>query len=228
MEVSLRPQTCRKKLEDGSLNLQKKGTIAGKNMQYVLVVDDSFPLREYIMKPFNRKVATPTRKIFNHRVFGIIVERFSVLQKHISLIDLTKVHYIVMACCALHNSLHSKLTPFECLDEEEFESGNVMPGPHCNESMSRSKTACHPTNSAELLAGRPAELREFPQANSPDDLPAGRHIHASFAFQARTVQANRKAELYVYDGPKHYLHFNFGVPKTILIRHEKYRPESGW
>ncbi|KAJ8879018.1 hypothetical protein PR048_019624 [Dryococelus australis] len=51
------------------------------------------------------------------------------------------------------------------------------------------------------LAGRPAELREFPQANSPDDLPAGRHIQGSFAFQARTVQAEQKAELYMYGGP---------------------------
>ncbi|KAJ8893277.1 hypothetical protein PR048_005868 [Dryococelus australis] len=133
-----------KKLGDGSLNLPKEGTVVGKNMR--------------------RKVATPARKIFNYRlsracrmiesVFGIIVERFGVLQKSISLIDLTKVHHIVMACCALQNFLRSKVphqcTPLECLDEE-FESGNATPGPRCNESTSLSKTACHPTNSAKLV-----------------------------------------------------------------------------
>ncbi|KAJ8879017.1 hypothetical protein PR048_019623 [Dryococelus australis] len=70
-------------------------------MQYVPVVNDAFPLREYTMKPFSHKVATPARKIFNYRVF---------------------VHHIVMACCALHNFLCSKVphqyTPLECLDEE--------------------------------------------------------------------------------------------------------------
>ncbi|KAJ8866231.1 hypothetical protein PR048_032074, partial [Dryococelus australis] len=129
----------------------KGGNCRWKNMRYVLGADDAIPLREYIMKSFSRKVATPSRKIFNYRlcrahrmierVFGIIVEIF--------------VRHIVMACCALHNFLRSKAphqyTSLECLDEEEFESGNATPGPRCNESMSLSKTACHPTNSAELV-----------------------------------------------------------------------------
>ncbi|KAJ8892325.1 hypothetical protein PR048_004905 [Dryococelus australis] len=70
-----------KNLEDGRLNLQKEGTIAEKNVRYVLVMDDAFPLREYIMKPCSHKVATPAHKIFNYRVFGIIVERYGVSQK---------------------------------------------------------------------------------------------------------------------------------------------------
>ncbi|KAJ8870153.1 hypothetical protein PR048_029165 [Dryococelus australis] len=248
MEVSEISHLSRK-LEDGSLHFPKEGTIAGKNMRYVLVVDDSFPLMEYVMKPFSRKVATRARKIFSYLVFGIIVERF--------------VHHIVTTCCALHNFLRSKVphqyTPLECLGKE-FESGDVATGPRCNEPMSLSKTACQPTNSAELvresfveyfnngqvslatkvywveaflysyslpiftrvysklsdstqrdrpvgksthvssayeLAGRPAELREFPQANSPDDFPSDRHTRSSFVFQDRTVQADRKAELTV-------------------------------
>jgi hypothetical protein len=43
---------------------------------------------------------------------------------------------------------------------------------------------------------------ELPQANSPNDLPAGRTIHMRSAFQVWTVQAERKAKLYVYRGPK--------------------------
>jgi hypothetical protein len=72
-------------------------------------------------------------------VFGIIVERFAVLQKPISLIDFTSVCHTVMACCALHNFLGSKIpgryTPFECLDDEDFETGNVTPGYCCNKFM---------------------------------------------------------------------------------------------
>ncbi|KAJ8894960.1 hypothetical protein PR048_000268 [Dryococelus australis] len=132
----------------------KGGNYRWKNMRYVLVVDDVFPLREYAMKPFIRKVATPAGKIFNYRVFSTIVEKFGIVHKPISLIDLTKVHHIVMACCAIHSSLRSKVphqyTPLGCLDEE-FESGNVTPGPRCNESTSLSKTACHPTDSAKLV-----------------------------------------------------------------------------
>ncbi|KAJ8892828.1 hypothetical protein PR048_005409 [Dryococelus australis] len=116
----------------------KGGNYRWKKKMYMLVADDAFPLREYIMKPLSPST------IFNYRVFGIIVERFGVLQKPLSLIDFTQTHHIVMACCALHNFLHSKVpyqyTPLEYLDEEEFESGNVMPGPHCNESTSLSKT----------------------------------------------------------------------------------------
>jgi hypothetical protein len=42
---------------------------------------------------------------------------------------------------------------------------------------------------------------EFPQANSPNDLPAGPTIHMRSAFQVWTVQAERKVKLYVYGGP---------------------------
>ncbi|KAJ8876533.1 hypothetical protein PR048_020978 [Dryococelus australis] len=109
-------------------------------MRYVLVANDAFPLREYIMKPFSRKVATPANKIFSYR-----------LSRARRMIE---IHHIVMACCTLHNFLRSKVhqkTPLESLDEEELKSGNVSPGPRCNESMSLSKTSWHPTNSAKLV-----------------------------------------------------------------------------
>jgi hypothetical protein len=42
----------------------------------------------------------------------------------------------------------------------------------------------------------------FRQANSPNDLPAGRTIHVRCAFQLWTVQADLEAKLYVYGRPK--------------------------
>ncbi|KAJ8884456.1 hypothetical protein PR048_016313 [Dryococelus australis] len=124
------------KLEDGSLNLKKEGTIAGKNMRYVLVVDDAFPLREYVVNPFSRKIATPARKIFNYRVFGIIVEKFGYTTL------LWRVAPFTISCVQRNRI---------SLDEEEFESGNVTSGPCCKESMRLRKTARHPNKSAEQV-----------------------------------------------------------------------------
>jgi hypothetical protein len=46
-----------------------------------------------------------------------------------------------------------------------------------------------------------AELMEFRQTNSPNNLPVGRTIHMRSAFQVWTVLANLKVKLYVYGGP---------------------------
>ncbi|KDR10928.1 hypothetical protein L798_14450 [Zootermopsis nevadensis] len=89
-------------------------------------------------------------------VFGIIVERFAVLQKPISFIDLTSVRHIVMACCALHNFLRSKIpnqyTPLQCLDDEDFETGNVTPGYRCNQFMDLERRQWYfPSQDAKLV-----------------------------------------------------------------------------
>ncbi|PNF19897.1 hypothetical protein B7P43_G12288 [Cryptotermes secundus] len=106
-------------LESGSLNVPKETIVAGRNMPFVLVADDAFPLRKDIMKPFSRKVNTPARKIFNYllsrarrmieSVFGIIVERFAVSQEPISIIDLT------MVCCLIRpkKAIHHRYLPKE-------------------------------------------------------------------------------------------------------------------
>ncbi|KAJ8874380.1 hypothetical protein PR048_025228 [Dryococelus australis] len=108
-------------------------------MWYVLVADDSFLLREYVMKPFSQEVAIPARKIFNCRL--PIARRMTVFS-YTTL--LWRVAPVTISCVQRYHIS----TPHR---SEEIESGNVTPGPRCNESMSLSKTACHPTNSAELV-----------------------------------------------------------------------------
>jgi hypothetical protein len=49
--------------------------------------------------------------------------------------------------------------------------------------------------------GLQVDLTELSQSSSPNDWPAGHAIHVIFAFQSSTVQADRKAKLYVYGGP---------------------------
>jgi hypothetical protein len=49
--------------------------------------------------------------------------------------------------------------------------------------------------------GLQVELTKLSQSSSPNDWPAGHAIHVSFAFQSSTLQADRKAKLYVYGRP---------------------------
>jgi hypothetical protein len=52
------------------------------------------------------------------------------------------------------------------------------------------------------LYGLQAQLTDFRQSNSPSDWSAGHTTHVSSAFHSSTVQADRKAKLYMYGVPK--------------------------
>lgn len=96
-----------------------KTTIEEKTLcmpnNYVIVGDDAFPLKMYLMKPYSRcESLTFEQKIFNYRLsrarriventFGIVVSKFQIFEKPINLSP-DKVEKIVLACCALHNRL---------------------------------------------------------------------------------------------------------------------------
>lgn len=145
-----------KKLTNGSLNLPKDGKVDGENLRFVFVADDAFPLTKDILKPFNYRVAEKPRRIFNYRlsrarrmvesVFGILVERFQVLQKPITFITLEKVNTVVVACCYLHNYLRRKIpqsySPREWLDIDNNAIGVSTPGPRASDHMA---LQAHPT-----------------------------------------------------------------------------------
>lgn len=79
-----------------------------------LVGDAAFPLKTYLMKPYPGTQLTTKQKVFNYRLsrarglvestFGILVSRFRVFEKPISLPP-QKTDLIVKACCAIHNWL---------------------------------------------------------------------------------------------------------------------------
>lgn len=125
---------------------------------YVLVADDAFPLKTYIMKLFPfRNLSTPQR-IFNYRlsrarriienVFGIAAARFRILRKPID-VEPAKVIKIVLAICALHNFL---VTNNGCAnkDVDHEVDGQMVPG-----LWRRSVVDMEPT--PRLNAGRPSE-----------------------------------------------------------------------
>ena len=83
-------------------------------LPHVIVGDDAFPLRHYLLKPYPSRQLDISKRIFNYRlsrarrivenVFGILTHRFGIFQKPIPL-EPNKVVTIVLAACALHNFL---------------------------------------------------------------------------------------------------------------------------
>lgn len=90
-------------LEKKLLNIPKDAVIVG---------DDAFPLKTYLLKPYSRRNLTKEEKVFNYRLsrarrisenaFGILVSKFRIFHRAIDLKP-EKVDKIVMACCSLHN-----------------------------------------------------------------------------------------------------------------------------
>lgn len=106
-------------LETNSLNLPNPeilphGTIP---VPHLIVADDAFPLKPYIMKPYSRRNMTYDERIFNYRLsrarrivenaFGILANRFRVFMKPIA-VSPDNVELIVLAACSLHNFLRGR------------------------------------------------------------------------------------------------------------------------
>lgn len=132
------------RLENNRLNIPKPSRIrnSSRTLPYVFVVDDAFPLRENMIKPFRQAdLIYQDRKIYNYRVsharrivengFGILCSRFRIFHTIINL-QPENIEPIVMACCALHNflikSVPSFYSPPECFDKENTDDGTINLG----------------------------------------------------------------------------------------------------
>lgn len=130
-----------KALENNTLNIPQPKPLRGQSnsVPFVIVSDDAFPLKSYLMKPFPFRNQPGPNRIFNFRLsrarivvenaFGLLSVRFRVLRKPIEL-DPEKTTKIVLATCCLHNYLLSRkayiYAPPGTFDREE-QSG-LIPG----------------------------------------------------------------------------------------------------
>lgn len=105
---------------------------------FVIIADDAFPLKSYIMKPFARTdLGDQSKRIFNYRLsrarrtvenaFGILANRFRVFQKPIYL-NPEKVDKIVLAACVLHNYLISHRTSSAIYNKHEQDNFSDITG----------------------------------------------------------------------------------------------------
>lgn len=101
-QLNLRPPVC---LPGGSL--------LGP-MPSVVVGDEAFPLKTYLLRPYPGKALPIDKRVFNYRLsrarrisenaFGILAQRWRIFQRRINLHP-SKCEKLVKACCILHNYL---------------------------------------------------------------------------------------------------------------------------
>jgi len=114
----------------------------------VMLGDEAFPLKTYLMKPYARRnILSRKEKIYNYRhcrtrrivenSFGILANRFRVFRKPISLAPETVVK-LVKAACSLHNWIRKTGLSQHSIsvDIEDLELGRLIPGSWRNEEGS--------------------------------------------------------------------------------------------
>ncbi|CAL4245265.1 unnamed protein product, partial [Meganyctiphanes norvegica] len=134
--------SLRKIFENGNANIPSRGIVPNSSckLPFVLIGDDAFPLKSYLMKPFPNKSQSNTKRIFSYRLsraqkvvenaFGILGSKFGILNKTIPFAP-EKVKDIIMACVSLHNLLCRHATkaylPPGYVDGER-KDGSIIPG----------------------------------------------------------------------------------------------------
>ncbi|KAG0422099.1 hypothetical protein HPB47_002060 [Ixodes persulcatus] len=110
---------------------------------YVIVGDEGFGLKPYLMRPYPAAELTTDKRLFNYRLsrarrtsenaFGVLVNRWQIYRSPLRH-EPKRATDIVLATVALHNFLRSKritrqlYTPQDSLDVEDILTGNVRNG----------------------------------------------------------------------------------------------------
>lgn len=103
-------------IENRILNIPTASKLPNSNIEapFVIVADDAFALKTWLMKPFNFRGQDRSEHIYNYRLsrarrmvestFGIMASRFRLLRTTIEISE-KNVNLCVLAICALHNWL---------------------------------------------------------------------------------------------------------------------------
>lgn len=131
------------KLDTDSLDIPKPRSLPGRNkpVPFVIVADDAFAMKPYIMKPYAFRNLHGEQRIFNYRLsrarriienaFGLASARFRLLRRPIEL-EPEKEITIVSAVCVLHNFLMTRAkklyAPYGSFDVKDHENSTIQPG----------------------------------------------------------------------------------------------------
>lgn len=103
-----------KKLETGALGVQRLSGLPGTEttVPHVLLGDEAYPLKTYLMRPYPVSKLGPSETIFNNRLskarqvvecaFGIMTSKWRLLHKAIE-VNPDEADTIVKCICLLHN-----------------------------------------------------------------------------------------------------------------------------
>lgn len=103
------------KLEKGAMNLPKDAPLPNSNITapFVIVGDEAFPLKAYLMRPYPRNDnLSDIKRNFNYRLcrarrtvenaFGILTQKFRIYNRRIQASP-ENADYIILSTCILHN-----------------------------------------------------------------------------------------------------------------------------
>lgn len=104
-----------KSLENGSLHIPNSKFLPGTNnyVPYVILGDEAFPLKTYLMRPYpGKQLEDSSKRIYNYRLcrtrrvvencFGILTQKFRIYNRRIQSKP-ENIDYIILSTCVLHN-----------------------------------------------------------------------------------------------------------------------------
>ena len=139
-----------KSIENGTASLPQDSRIHENSLQmpYVLLGDDAFALKRYMMKPYPQKNLSVDKRIYNYRhsrgrrisenLFGILANRWKIYHTKI-LLQPEKLESLVLTTLALHNMLRASsesrnvYSPFSLADSIGID-GSMVDGEWRRES----------------------------------------------------------------------------------------------
>ncbi|XP_017472696.1 PREDICTED: putative nuclease HARBI1 isoform X1 [Rhagoletis zephyria] len=124
-------------LADNTINFPPRRPLPNEAdpMPFVIIADDAFPLKPYILKPFSYREQVMSHKIFNYRlsrarnvvenVFGICAARFRILRRPMD-VKPENAKTIVLAICVIHNFLISRNSSYLTRTDTDNETNGEL------------------------------------------------------------------------------------------------------
>lgn len=138
-----------KNLENGRCNIPNETNLPNTDTPapYVIVGDEAFPLKTYLLRPFPGSHLDNPKKIYNYRLsrarnvseesFGILSQKFRIYQRRLKLHPKC-ADIIIFATCILHNFIKDRPENTNTLTESHTITSNLTPIPKQGGSASAS------------------------------------------------------------------------------------------